>query len=88
MKNVYQSIDHNSFLYSRVFFNQLIPFIGLVSFMDATASERVVKAKALLQFQTDATINVTEQKASSVDISKVLDQPYTVINVGETIELP
>jgi len=56
--------------------------------MDATASERVVKAKALLQFQTDATINVTEQKASSVDISKVLDQPYTVINVGETIELP
>ena len=41
--------------------------------MDATASERVVKAKALIRFETDATIEVAVQKEASVDISKILD---------------
>ena len=50
--------------------------------MDATASERVVKAKALLRFETDATIEVTEQKEASVDISKFPDQPHAIIQAG------
>ena len=56
MKNVYMSIDHNSQLYSRIFLNQLVPFIAQISFMEATASDRVVKARALLHFETDSTI--------------------------------
>jgi hypothetical protein len=65
-----------------VLLNQLIPFIGLVSFMDAPASERVVKAKALLRFETDVTIEVTGQKETFVDISEFPDQPHAVIKAG------
>lgn len=50
--------------------------------MDAPASERVVKAKALLRFETDVTIEVTGQKETFVDISEFPDQLHAVIKAG------
>jgi hypothetical protein len=58
MKNVFQSIDHNSQLYSRVFLNQLIPFIGQISQMKSDASERIVKAESLLSFDASKVVPV------------------------------
>ena len=57
MKNVQESVDHNSQLYSRVFLNQLIPMVGQVSMMkDASARQRVAKAETLLKLDTETRI--------------------------------
>lgn len=57
MKNVQESVDHNSQLYSRVFLNQLIPMVGQVAMMkEASARQRVAKAETLLKLDTETRI--------------------------------
>ena len=49
MRNVFESLDHNSQLYSRAFLNQLVPFISKIASMtDTKANMRVQKAREML----------------------------------------
>ena len=49
MKNVRLTLDHNSFLYSRIWLNQLIPFMATVSSMSlswiSTPQDRIDLAR-------------------------------------------
>ena len=55
MKNVYQSLDHNSQLYSRTFLNQLIPMIAQVTAMkNFTSGARIYKAERMLSIDTES----------------------------------
>ena len=49
MRNVFESLDHNSQLYSRIFLNQIVPFISKIASMTDTKSNiRVQKAREML----------------------------------------
>jgi len=67
-KNLYQSFDHNSQLYSRLFFNAMIPVIGQISASahksreNSSAQSRVKRAKQLLSFDASSTIRINEPR--------------------------
>lgn len=86
MKNVFESIDHNSQLYSRIYLDQLIPLLAQVSFTDASAAERVVKAKALLRFESQSPIEVSPNLSKvKNEIAAFSGEPQATITAGETI---
>jgi hypothetical protein len=86
MKNVFESIDHNSQLYSRIYLDQLIPLLAQVSYTDASAAKRVVKAKALLWFESQSPIEVsTNLSKVENEIAAFSGEPQATITAGETI---
>lgn len=57
MRNVYESIDHNSQWYSLNYLNQLVPMITRTALMmKSSAEERVTFARSLLEFDMNATV--------------------------------
>lgn len=82
MRNVYESLDHNSQYYSHRYLNQLIPIITEVStnpLKEAAAYERVEYARKLLNFNLDV--------VSGTEVEMRFQNEAIELTLGETIIL-